>query len=97
MYVTLVHVQVKPEYLRPFIEATRLNHENSTREPGNRRFDVLQQADDPTRFVLVESYVTAEDAAAHKKTAHYAAWRDAVTGWMAEPRKGIQYNGLFPR
>ncbi len=97
MYVTLVHVHVKPEFVPPFIEVTRVNHENSTREPGNRRFDILQQADDPTRFVLVEAYNTVEDAAAHKKTAHYAAWRDAVADWMAEPRKGVQYNGLFPK
>jgi (4S)-4-hydroxy-5-phosphonooxypentane-2,3-dione isomerase len=97
MHVTLVYVHVKPEFVAPFVEATRANHENSIREPGNRRFDILQQADDPTQFVFVESYNTAEDSAAHKKTAHYAAWRDRVADWMVEPRKGVLHNGLFPK
>ena len=96
MYVTLVYVQVKAEHLEGFIEATRLNHEASIREPGNRRFDILQQADDPCRFVFVEAYATQEDAAAHKGTPHYAAWRDTVANWMAEPRKAVVYNGLYP-
>ena len=97
MYVTLVHISVKPEHLQPFIEECRKNHEASTREPGNRRFDILQLGDDPCRFVLYEAYATQEDAAAHKKTAHYAAWRDAVSDWMSEPRKGVVYSGLFPK
>jgi autoinducer 2-degrading protein len=96
MHVTLVHVRVKPEHVAAFIAATRRNHESSTAEPGNRRFDVLQAADDPTRFVLYEAYATPADAAAHKETPHYRAWRDAVADWMAEPRKGIGYRGLFP-
>ena len=97
MFVTLVHVRVKPENLATFIEECRKNHEASTREPGNRRFDILQLSEDPCRFVLYEAYASQEDAAAHKKTAHYAAWRDAVSDWMAEPRKGVVYNGLFPK
>mgnify|MGYP000853881301 CR=1 FL=1 len=96
MHVTLVHVRVKADSVPAFIEATRANHESSAREPGNRRFDVLQAPDDPTRFVLYEAYATAADAAAHKQTAHYAAWRDAVAGMMAEPRRGEPMNGLFP-
>jgi len=96
MQVTLVHVHVKPERVAEFIEATRKNHEASIREPGNRRFDVLQSADDPARFVLYEAYVSAEDAAAHKQTPHYLQWRDTVAEWMAEPRQGIAYSGLFP-
>lgn len=96
MHVTLVHVQVKPEYVADFIEATRRNHEASIREAGNRRFDVLQSAEDPARFVLYEAYASAEDAVAHKQTAHYLAWRDAVAGWMAAPRQGVSYRGLFP-
>lgn len=96
MHVTLVQVHVKPEHVEDFIEATRHNHESSVMEPGNRRFDVLQGADNPTRFVLYEAYATAEDAAAHKKTTHYLAWRDAVASWMAEPRKGVLYHGLMP-
>jgi autoinducer 2-degrading protein len=96
MHVTLVHVHVKPEFLDAFLEATRRNHEASVRETGNRRFDVLQSADNPCHFVLYEAYATAEAAAAHKKTAHYAAWRDAVADWMAEPRQGVPYKGLHP-
>lgn len=96
MHVTLVHVQVKPEHVADFIAATRANHEASVREPGNRRFDVLQSAEDPARFVLVEAYASADDAAAHKQTAHYLAWRDAVAGWMAAPRLGVSYRALFP-
>lgn len=97
MHVTLVHLQVKPEHVEDFLEATRLNHEGSVREPGNRRFDVLQSADDPTRFALYEAYASAEDAAAHKSTAHYLKWRETVADWMAAPRQGVSYRGLFPR
>ena len=97
MQVTLVHVHVKSAHIDDFIETTRLNHEASVQEPGNRRFDVLQSSDDPARFVLYEAYASAEDAAAHKQTAHYAAWRDAVADWMAEPRRGVAYTGLYPQ
>lgn len=97
MHVTLVNVSVKPERVAEFIAATQRNHETSIQELGNRRFDVLQSATDPTRFVLYEAYASAEDAAAHKRTAHYAAWRDTVADMMAEPRQGIPFDGLFPR
>jgi (4S)-4-hydroxy-5-phosphonooxypentane-2,3-dione isomerase len=96
MHVTLVHVQVKPERVQDFIEATRKNHEGSVREPGNLRFDVLQVADDPTHFLLYEAYRSAEDATAHKRTAHYATWAEAVTEWLARPRERASYKGLFP-
>jgi autoinducer 2-degrading protein len=96
MHVTLVHVVVKPEAVDTFISATRENHEASVREPGNRRFDVLQSPDDPTRFVFYEAYASAEDAAAHKQTPHYTRWRDQVAPLMAEPRKGIPMRCLFP-
>ncbi len=96
MVVTLVHVTVRPDRVADFIEATRRNHEASVREPGNLRFDVLQSADDPARFILYEAYVDEAAAAAHKSTAHYAEWRDAVAGWMAGPRRGERYAGLFP-
>jgi autoinducer 2-degrading protein len=96
MHVTLVHVSVKPDCVVAFVAATRANHEASVREPGNRRFDVLQNPEDPARFILYEAYASAEDAAAHKQTPHYAAWRDAVADMMAEPRKGVPMNGLFP-
>ncbi|HNH89004.1 MAG TPA: antibiotic biosynthesis monooxygenase [Thiobacillaceae bacterium] len=78
------------------MEACRLNHEASVREPGNRRFDVLQDSADPHRFLLYEAYASTEDAAAHKQTAHYQAWRDTVAEMMAEPRKGVLFQGLYP-
>lgn len=96
MHITLVHVRVKPEAIDAFIAATRANHEASIQEAGNRRFDVLQSPDDPARFILYEAYASADDAAAHKATAHYLAWRDAVADLMAEPRRGEAMNGLFP-
>ncbi len=96
MHVTLVHIHVKPGHVDDFIAATRGNHLGAVRESGNRRFDILQQAGDPTRFILYEVYASAEDAAAHKQTAHYLAWRDAVADWMASPRQGVAHNLLFP-
>jgi len=97
MQVTLVYVKVKPDHVEDFIEATRLNHEASIQEAGNRRFDILQSTDEPTSFILYEAYASGEDAAAHKQTAHYLAWRDAVAPWMAKPRQGVPYKGLFPQ
>ena len=96
MHVTLVHVTVKPESVEAFVAATRANHEASVREPGNRRFDVLQSPGDATRFILYEAYASAEDAAAHKQAAHYVQWRDTVAPMMSEPRKGVPMRGLFP-
>ncbi|MBI3899800.1 MAG: antibiotic biosynthesis monooxygenase [Gammaproteobacteria bacterium] len=96
MHVTLVNVQVKPDRVEDFIAATRANHEASVQESGNRRFDVLQSADDRTRFVLYEAYASADDAVMHKQTPHYRQWRDTVADWMASPRAGISYKGLFP-
>lgn len=96
MHVTLVHVRVRIEDVDAFIAATRINHQESVKEPGNRRFDVLQAPDDPARFILYEAYVSAAAAAAHKETAHYLAWREAVAGMMAEPRRGEPMNGLLP-
>ncbi|MCU0936603.1 MAG: antibiotic biosynthesis monooxygenase [Gammaproteobacteria bacterium] len=97
MHVTIVHVRVKPEFLAEFLLATRANHDGSLREPGNLRFDVLQDPNDPTRFVLYEAYASAEAAAAHKATPHYRTWKDAVAPWMAEARVGEPYLGLLPR
>ena len=94
MHVTLVHVSVKPENVDGFIEASLENAHASANEEGNRRFDLLQSADDPCNFILYEAYATAEDAAAHKGTAHYLKWREVVADWMSEPRKGIRYKGL---
>jgi autoinducer 2-degrading protein len=96
MNVTFVHVYVKSEFINEFIEATRLNHENSVKENGNFRFDVLQDAADPGKFVLYEAYESDQAAAAHKTTAHYFEWRDKVAPWMAKPREGLKKNLVFP-
>lgn len=96
MHVTLIHVRVVPERVADFIAASRANHEGAVLEPGNLRFDLLQAADDPTRFILYEAYETAEAAAAHKLTAHYLRWKEAVAPWMAEPRRGEAFIGLAP-
>ncbi|HOV47676.1 MAG TPA: antibiotic biosynthesis monooxygenase [Anaerolineae bacterium] len=96
MLIVHVHVHVKPESVAAFKAATIENARNSVREPGIARFDVIQQEDDPTRFVLVEVYRTVEASAAHKQTAHYAAWRDAVADMMAEPRSSVKYTNIFP-
>ncbi len=96
MLVVHVQVHVKPECVAAFTAATVANARESVREPGIARFDVVQQADDPTRFVLVEAYRTAEAPAAHKATAHYANWRDTVAPMMAEPRGSVKFSNLFP-
>ena len=96
MQIVLVHVHVKPESVEAFKQASIENASNSVQEAGIARFDVIQQADDPTRFILVEVYKSAEAPAAHKETAHYLRWRDTVVDMMAEPRQGIKYTNLFP-
>ena len=96
MLIVHVFVHVKPEYVEAFKAATIENARESVREPGIARFDVIQQQDDPTRFVLVEVYRTADDPARHKETAHYARWRDGVAEMMAEPRSSVRYANVFP-
>lgn len=96
MNILLVHVHVKPECIEQFKEITLENARNSVKEPGIARFDVIQQADDPTRFVLIEVYRDADAPASHKETAHYLAWRDKAIDMMAEPRYGIKYTNIFP-
>ncbi len=96
MIVVCVYVHVKPENREAFIQASLENARNTTQEPGNLRFDVIQQADDPKRFILYEVYRDEAGMEAHKQTAHYATWRDAVAPWMAEPRKGVKHQPLFP-
>ncbi|MGK7907473.1 MAG: antibiotic biosynthesis monooxygenase [Synechococcus sp.] len=96
MIVTCVHVRVKPEHVEDFIEASVLNHQGSIQEAENRRFDILQDKDDPTCFILYEAYESEAGAAAHKQTNHYLAWRESVAPWMAEPRKGIPYTVIAP-
>lgn len=96
MLVVHVQVQVKPECVETFKAATRENARQSVREPGIARFDVVQQADDPTRFVLVEVYRTPEAPAAHKETQHYQVWRDTVAPMMAAPRTSLKFANVFP-
>lgn len=96
MFIVHVHVHVKPEFVEAFQKATIENARQSVQEPGVARFDVIQQQDDPTRFVLVEVYRTPDDPARHKETAHYHTWREAVAGMMAEPRQSVKYDNVFP-
>lgn len=97
MIVTTVIVYVKPENVNDFIEASSKNHESSIKEPGNMRFDVLQCAAEPARFLLYEAYESEEAAAAHKKTEHYLKWRETIAGWMVKPRQGIPYKAICPK
>jgi autoinducer 2-degrading protein len=91
-----IHIRVKPEFVEQFRAATIENARNSIQEPGIARFDVIQQADDPNRFVLVEVYRSPEATARHKETQHYAVWRDTVADMMAEPRVSVKFSTLFP-
>lgn len=95
MLVVTVHVHVKPECVDAFRDATIDNASYSVQEPGVARFDVIQQADDPTRFILIEAYRSEAAPAAHKATAHYVRWRDTVEPMMAEPRHAVRYNSVF--
>jgi (4S)-4-hydroxy-5-phosphonooxypentane-2,3-dione isomerase len=96
MHIVHVFVNVKPEKIKDFIQATLENARNSLKEPGIDRFDVIQNAKDDTRFVLCEVYKTSEDALKHKETAHYLSWKDTVADMMAEPRNGVPYKNIFP-
>lgn len=96
MLIVHVHVHVKTEFIEAFKQATVENAANSIKEPGIARFDVIQQADDPTKFVLVEVYRSMEDTVKHKQTAHYARWSEAVMKMMTEPRTSVKYGNVFP-
>ncbi|MHC4604398.1 MAG: putative quinol monooxygenase [Planctomycetota bacterium] len=96
MFIVHVFVRVKPDQVEAFQAATLENARSSIQEPGIARFDVIQQQDDSTRFVLVEVYRTSDDSARHKETAHYQKWRDTVADMMAEPRSSIKYTNVFP-
>ncbi|UCG08851.1 MAG: antibiotic biosynthesis monooxygenase [Desulfobacterales bacterium] len=96
MFIVHVFVHVRPEEINAFKAATIENASHSLREPGVVRFDVIQQQDDPTRFVLVEVYRKAADASSHKETAHYLKWRDSVANMMTEPRSSIKFSNIFP-
>lgn len=96
MFIVHVFVHVKGDQVEAFQAATLENARNSVQEPGIARFDIIQQQDDPARFVLVEVYRTGDDPAKHKETAHYQKWRDSVADMMAEPRTSIKFTNLFP-
>ncbi len=96
MYIVQVHVTVEEDSIQAFKNATIENARNSIKEPGVARFDVIQQTDDPTRFVLIEVYKDEEAAVEHKKTEHYAIWKSTVEDMMEEPRYGIKYRNIFP-
>ena len=96
MLIVHVHVHVKPESVEAFKHACVANAQESVKESGIARFDVVQQQDDPTRFVLVEAYRTPDAPAAHKETRHYQVWRDAVAPMMAEPRSSVKFTNVFP-
>lgn len=96
MLVVQVSIQVKPECVEDFRRATIENARQSLLEPGIARFDLIQHAEDPTRFLLMECYRTSAAPAAHKATAHYARWREAVADMMAVPRTSVKYAGVFP-
>lgn len=96
MLIVHVHVRVRPESVEPFKAATVENARNSVQEPGMARFDVFQQADDPTRFVIVEAFRSADAPAAHRESRHYQVWREAVADMMAEPRSSVKFANVFP-
>lgn len=96
MFIVHVNVKAKDDCVEAFRDATLENARQSIQEPGIARFDVIQQVDDPTRFVLVEVYRTFGDPARHKETAHYQKWRDTVEPMMAEPRQSVKYSNSFP-
>src|SRR5688572_22019518 len=96
LLIVHVHCRVKPECLAAFREAALANARASVQEPGVARFDVIQDRDDETRFVLCEAYRSPEAPAAHKETAHYQTWRDTVASMMAEPRTSRKYLNLHP-
>lgn len=96
MLIVHVHIQVNPDQVEAFKAACIENSRNSLQEPGIARFDVLQQQDDPTRFLLVEVYRTAEAPAAHKQTAHYQQWAETVAGMMAVPRFSVKFDRVYP-
>ena len=97
MYCVFVTIQVKPEFIEPFIAACEANHQGTLTEPGALRFDVLRDASDETRFYLYEVYQDEAAFAAHQQTAHYFAWRDTVADWMAAPRTAVKTHSLFPQ
>jgi autoinducer 2-degrading protein len=96
MFVVVVGIHVRPSHVEPFIAASLENARATRHEPGNVRFDLLRQEQDPNRFTLYEVYRSPEDFTSHQKTPHYLRWRETVAEWMAEPRVGVRHRSLFP-
>jgi quinol monooxygenase YgiN len=96
MYVLLVHILVKPEFIDAFRAATLENAQHSVQEAGVARFDCIQSNDDPARFALIEVYRAPDDHEAHRATPHYLKWRDTVAEMMAEPRQAVKYHSVYP-
>lgn len=96
MLVAIIYCHIKPEFIEAFKEATVENARNSIQEAGIACFDVIQQADDPTRFVLYEAYRSEDAPAKHRETAHYLKWRDTTIDMMAEPRVPVRYSNIYP-
>ncbi len=96
MFIVLVYVHVRQGSIDAFLQASIENAEASRLEPGVVRFDVIQQADDPTRFLLIEIYRSEADPARHKETAHYLKWRETVADMMAEDRRAVRYQIISP-
>ena len=95
MFIYIVHISVKPEFVEQFKAETLANAQGTMNEPNNYRFDVLQQSDDPTKFVLYEVYADESALEEHRQTPHYAHWKSAVEPWMAEPRRAVKCSELF--
>lgn len=96
MYILVVNIQIKPEFVEAFREATIVNATNSRNEPGVARFDFIQQTDDATRFLLIEAYRDHDSIAEHKLTAHYVEWAEKVAHMFAEPRTRALYHNVDP-
>jgi autoinducer 2-degrading protein len=96
MIAVMVHINVKPDSIEAFKQASIINAQNSIQESGIARFDFIQQQEDPTKFLLIEVYASEEATLKHKETEHYHTWRDTVTPMMAEPRKGVRYDVIYP-
>ena len=91
MITTVCNVHVTDDGIEAFKAASLANAEASRQEPGITRFDLLQQVDDPTRFILYEQYVDEAATQAHKQTAHYLSWRSAVADLRATPRNTYSF------
>jgi (4S)-4-hydroxy-5-phosphonooxypentane-2,3-dione isomerase len=96
MIATCVFVHVKTECIEEFKKVTKFNHENSRLEPGNLRFDILQQVEDTCKFTFYEAYINEDAVLAHKNTEHYLKWKETVEPFMAESRKSIKHTVVYP-